>query len=57
MRIHRLVAFTFYDEKDTTKEVHHIDKNCLNNHLNNLLILSKEQHHKLHSQKEKQDNV
>lgn len=56
MRIHRLVAFTFYDEKDTTKEVHHIDKNCLNNHLNNLLILSKEQHHKLHNQKENKDN-
>lgn len=55
-KIHRLVAFTFNNEQDTTKEVHHKDKNRLNNHLNNLLILTKEQHRKIHSKKEKGDN-
>lgn len=55
-KIHRLVAFTFLNEQDKTKEVHHKDKNRLNNHLNNLLILTREQHLKLHCEQENKDN-
>ena len=55
-KIHRLVAFAFCDDKDKSKEVHHKDKNRLNNHLNNLLILTKDEHRKIHNKKENKDN-
>ncbi len=56
-RIHRLVAIAFLDEekaKNIDYEVHHIDKNKHNNNLSNLLLLTKDEHYKIHNQEKKE---
>lgn len=48
--IHRLVAEAFLEkpELEEALEVHHIDKNCKNNSVDNLMWVTKEQHKKFH---------
>ncbi len=48
--VSRLVAEVFCGDI-TDKEIHHIDKNRLNNKVDNLMILTPEEHHKLHNSK------
>lgn len=52
--IHRLVAFAFCDNKYTGQkvEIHHKDFIRSNNNANNLIILSINEHHKIHKAKE-----
>jgi len=47
-RVHRLVAIAFLQTDDTTKDVHHINENILDNKASNLKWLSKEEHSRLH---------
>lgn len=56
--IHRLVAFAFCQNNFTGQkvEIHHKDSNRSNNKADNLMILSVAEHHKLHNEKEKNDN-
>lgn len=50
--VHRLVAKHFLtDSYDESKDVHHKDGNKLNNSSINLIVLSKDEHIKLHSNK------
>ena len=53
IRIHRLVAQYFCDNFSVEKDVHHKDKNTRNNHKNNLICLTKEEHIELHKQQNK----
>lgn len=46
--IHRLVADAFIPNPDNLPVVHHIDHNPLNNRVDNLMRMSKEDHLKLH---------
>lgn len=39
--IHRLVAEYFLDDFHQLKEVHHIDENKLNNHVDNLQVVTR----------------
>ena len=50
MWLHRFIAQIFYG-KPIPKgyEVHHIDKNKLNNSPDNLVVISKEEHQRIHS--------
>lgn len=48
--VSRLMAAVFLGDI-TNKEVHHIDCNRLNNKVENLQILTSEEHHKIHSSK------
>lgn len=51
--IHRLVAKHFLpDTYSEEKEVHHKDKNPCNNHVSNLLCVTREEHQQLHNRKE-----
>lgn len=45
---HIYIAHKFIKEYSTDKEVHHLDENPCNNRIENLLVLSKEQHQKIH---------
>lgn len=47
VRVHRLVAELFIPNDNKTLHVHHIDGNCLNNSVNNLLWISPEDHGRL----------
>ena len=48
--LHRFIAQIFYGKPiPTGHEVHHIDKNKLNNSPNNLMVISKEEHRRIHS--------
>lgn len=55
LSIHRLVAEAFLEkpELEETLEVHHIDKNCKNNCVDNLMWVTKEQHKKFHPKTKK----
>ena len=54
--IHRLVAFSFADNreeyKDKKVDIHHKDKNRQNNNINNLMILTPKEHQQIHNKKE-----
>ena len=50
-KIHRLVAYYFISTNLKENEVHHIDGNTFNNKVDNLEILSAEQHRKKHNKK------
>ena len=48
-RIHQLVVEAFMPDVDLTgKEIHHIDQNKGNNDIKNLLVLTREQHARIH---------
>ena len=50
INIHRFIASSvFRKELNQMDEVHHLDKNALNNHYTNLMILNSYKHHILHS--------
>ena len=59
-RVHQLVAFAFCENKyKGTKiktEIHHKNKNKIDNNASNLVILSVTEHHKQHNKKESIDN-
>ena len=56
--VHRLVAETFMPNPDKEKmEVHHKDRNILNNHLDNLEWISSKDHHRLHSRRNRKTNA
>lgn len=46
--IHRLIATYFIPNPEHKNHVHHIDKNKLNNEINNLIWVTEEEHRKLH---------
>lgn len=46
--VHKLVAMFFCYGYDDFKEIHHIDRNSLNNHSVNLAPVTAEQHHSIH---------
>ena len=50
-RINRLVAEAFIDNYSEGKDVHHIDGDITNNHVDNLECLSDTEHHKRHKGK------
>jgi len=51
-QIHRLLYETFNDYKLKENEcIHHIDENKINNILNNLQLMTKSEHSKLHNEK------
>lgn len=58
--IHRLVVEYYISkciiDKRYLLEVHHKDKNKLNNNINNLQILTKKQHHRIHRKEEVSTN-
>lgn len=58
VKIHQIVAFSFCqnDFKGMKTEVHHINKNRIDNKADNLIILSVEEHHKIHNKKDKKEN-
>lgn len=45
---HGLVAYFFCDNAKSKKEVHHIDGNKTNNHFDNLIYCTREEHARLH---------
>jgi len=50
-KVHRLVALTWVENdyaKAKDKQVHHKDKNIFNNRMDNLELLTEEEHEKLH---------
>lgn len=47
-KVHQLVAQAFIENPHGYEHVHHKDKNQLNNHVENLEWISKEEHHALH---------
>lgn len=49
-QVHRLVADAFIPNPDNLPVVHHIDGNPLNNRVDNLMRISKEDHLKLHEE-------
>jgi hypothetical protein len=52
-KVHRLVIENFVDEnlsKDKDLEIHHLDLDKSNNRLENLLVVTKEEHLKIHKQ-------
>lgn len=46
--VHRLVALAFIPNTENKPEVHHIDKNPLNNCVDNLMWVTKKEHAALH---------
>lgn len=46
--IHKLVAQAFIPNPENKPEVHHIDGNTLNNHVGNLMWVTKEEHDAFH---------
>lgn len=46
--IHKLVAMFFLQNYSDFKQVHHIDRNGLNNHCLNLVMVTEQQHHLIH---------
>lgn len=48
--IHRLVAIAFIETDNKHKDVHHKNSNRLDNNVNNLQWVTREEHRKLHSQ-------
>jgi len=55
--IHRLVAKTFLPDFDSKLDVHHIDGDSTNNHLDNLMMISCAEHIPLHIAGEKSPNA
>lgn len=56
--VHRLVAKHFLpDTYSEDKEVHHKDGNALNNKVDNLLCLTREEHIKIHSRSDNNDTL
>lgn len=56
-RVHRLVAAAFLEyPKDRKIEIHHKDRNRLNNEISNLQPLTPEQHRELHKREDTQEN-
>lgn len=50
IQIHRIMMYTYYEYRDGHKwDIHHIDKNPLNNKLNNLIYLTHAEHTKIHN--------
>jgi hypothetical protein len=51
-KVHRLVIETFVDEHLSEKEleIHHIDLDKSNNRLENLIVVTKDEHIKIHKQ-------
>ena len=47
-KVHRLVAMHFYEDWDDTLVIHHIDFNKQNNNLDNLIILTEDEHKEYH---------
>lgn len=55
--LHKVIIETFVRKVKENEEIHHKDTNKSNNSLDNLIILTKEEHRKLHNQKRKKQNV
>lgn len=47
--VHRLVAEAFLPNPEKKPHVHHIDHNTLNNHVDNLMWVTKEEHQTIHA--------
>lgn len=55
--LHKVIIETFVRKVKENEEIHHKDTNKSNNSLDNLIILTKENHRKLHNQKKKKNEV
>ena len=55
-RLHRLIYESYHGKIPSNYIIHHKDENKLNNHIDNLELMSKPQHRRLHTLKEKNPN-
>lgn len=53
--LHKVIYQEYFGEIPKGYHIHHIDGNCVNNHITNLEALSPSEHSKIHSQKQKEN--
>lgn len=54
MRLHRLIAETFVENPDNKPYIHHKDVNKSNNHADNLMWVTMQEHFKIHKELKQQ---